>query len=216
MGLDEPPRPDGQRVERLDQRTEGVRDDLVGRTPRAVSPDQPTAVTPEQPTNRPTDQPTNLLARQKSSLCSLKVCLPRGRRNDYAYPGCDNEDPSGPTGCGPISRRRDCHFADAPFPSLLKHILEGEGRCSRMTEVSPTARHDHLRGRGPASRSARAGARHTAVLRPRVLPPPSIETSTHRHLTSDLIAPSRCRHSAAPPSSFVRCFNRDGKGMSAK
>ena len=30
--------------------------------------------------------------------------------------------------------------------------------------------------------------------------------------------PSRLRdcHSAAPPSSFVRCFNRDGEGMSAK
>ena len=24
------------------------------------------------------------------------------------------------------SRRRDCHFADTPSPSLLKHLLKGE------------------------------------------------------------------------------------------
>ena len=35
------------------------------------------------------------------------------------------------------SRRRDCHFADVPSTSLLKHLLKGEG-CSRMT-ISPTA-----------------------------------------------------------------------------
>ena len=43
---------------------------------------------------------------------------------------------------GDPSRRRDCHFADIPSPSLLKHLLKGEVVgwgvvCSRMT-VSPT------------------------------------------------------------------------------
>ena len=28
---------------------------------------------------------------------------------------------------GGSSRRRDCHSADAPSPSLLKHLLQGEG-----------------------------------------------------------------------------------------
>ena len=28
---------------------------------------------------------------------------------------------------GDFSRRRDCHFADTPFPSILKHLLKGEG-----------------------------------------------------------------------------------------
>ena len=28
---------------------------------------------------------------------------------------------------GLASRRRDCHFADIPSPSILKHLLEGEG-----------------------------------------------------------------------------------------
>ena len=48
-----------------------------------------------------------------------------------------------------ISRRRDCHFADTPFPSTLTHLLKGQGRRgggggggggggSRMT-ASPTA-----------------------------------------------------------------------------
>ena len=26
-----------------------------------------------------------------------------------------------------LARRRDCHFADTPPPSLLKHLLQGEG-----------------------------------------------------------------------------------------
>ena len=28
---------------------------------------------------------------------------------------------------GECSRRRDCHFADIPSPSLLKHLLKAEG-----------------------------------------------------------------------------------------
>ena len=28
---------------------------------------------------------------------------------------------------GRASRRRDCHFSDAPFPSILKHLLKLEG-----------------------------------------------------------------------------------------
>ena len=35
-------------------------------------------------------------------------------------------------------RRRDCHFADTPSPSLLKHLLNVEGGCSRVA-VSPPA-----------------------------------------------------------------------------
>ena len=37
------------------------------------------------------------------------------------------------------SRRRDCHFADALSPSILKQLLMVEGGCSRM-KVSPTAK----------------------------------------------------------------------------
>ena len=40
---------------------------------------------------------------------------------------------------GPPSHWRDCHFADATSPSLLKHLLKVEGGCSRMTELSPAA-----------------------------------------------------------------------------
>ena len=36
----------------------------------------------------------------------------------------------------PSSRRRDCHFTDTPFSSVLKHLLNGEGGAA---EVSPTA-----------------------------------------------------------------------------
>ena len=36
------------------------------------------------------------------------------------------------------SRRRDCHFAGAPSPSTLIHLLKADGGCSRMT-VSSTA-----------------------------------------------------------------------------
>ena len=32
-----------------------------------------------------------------------------------------------PTLCGCNSRRRDCHFTDIPYPSLLKRLLKGEG-----------------------------------------------------------------------------------------
>ena len=55
------------------------------------------------------------------------------------------------TTCGAaLANRRDRHSADAfspPLlnrtdafsPPLLKHLLKGEGGCSRMTELSPTA-----------------------------------------------------------------------------
>ena len=39
---------------------------------------------------------------------------------------------------GPASRRRDCHSADTPSPSLLKKPTNGRGGCSRVT-VSRTA-----------------------------------------------------------------------------
>ena len=38
---------------------------------------------------------------------------------------CPTNFPSGPS-----SRRRDCHIADAPSPSLLKHLLKGEGSAA--------------------------------------------------------------------------------------
>ena len=41
---------------------------------------------------------------------------------------------------GSSSRRPGCHFAAPPSSPLLKHLLkEGEGGCSRMAELSPTA-----------------------------------------------------------------------------
>ena len=42
---------------------------------------------------------------------------------------------------GLASRRRDCHFADIPFPSILKNLLKGEGGAIKSAErqVSPTA-----------------------------------------------------------------------------
>ena len=49
---------------------------------------------------------------------------------------------------GQHSRRRDCHFDDNPFVSLLKHLIKVEGGCSRMT-VSPTARPADHRRSGP-------------------------------------------------------------------
>ena len=40
-------------------------------------------------------------------------------------PGCT---PQNWNACDPKgSRRRDCHFTDIPSPSILKHLLEGEG-----------------------------------------------------------------------------------------
>ena len=43
---------------------------------------------------------------------------------------------------GSPSRRRDCHFTDTPFSSMLKHLrTKGREGCSRIT-VSPTARFD--------------------------------------------------------------------------
>ena len=41
---------------------------------------------------------------------------PRARPCGWSF----EEDPEG-------SRRRDCHFTDIPSPSLLKHLLKGEG-----------------------------------------------------------------------------------------
>ena len=55
------------------------------------------------------------------------------------------------------SRRRDCHFADTPCLSLLKHLLEAQRGCHQMT-VSPTASQAGLRERR-ANRGRRPGAR---------------------------------------------------------
>ena len=56
---------------------------------------------------------------------------------------------------GKDSRRRDCHFPDTPSPFLLKHLLKGEGGCSRM-RVSPTARQGAV-GTGAAGIQVRGG-----------------------------------------------------------
>ena len=37
--------------------------------------------------------------------------------------------------------RGQAHFADAPSPSLLIHLLKAEGRCSRMTVSSGATSH---------------------------------------------------------------------------
>ena len=39
--------------------------------------------------------------------------------------------------------RRDCHFADAPFASLLTYLRKGDGGCSSKMRVSSTATGDH-------------------------------------------------------------------------
>ena len=49
---------------------------------------------------------------------------------------------------GWASRLRDCHFADALSPSLLKHRPKVEWGCSRMT-ASPTAQAGPLARRSP-------------------------------------------------------------------
>ena len=38
--------------------------------------------------------------------------------------------PAHPTALQPSRRRRDCHFGDAPSPSILKHLLKVEGRAA--------------------------------------------------------------------------------------
>ena len=75
------------------------------------------------------------------------------RRNEYApmqlsacegfinYKGDHNLSIAMDSPMGLTCRRRDCHFADVPSPCLLKHLLNGEWGCSRMT-ASPTARPD--------------------------------------------------------------------------
>ena len=59
-----------------------------------------------------------------------------------------------PSTGGGIGRRRDCHFADNPSPSVLKNLPKGGGRCSRVT-VSPTARRDPARAGQTRHRRAR-------------------------------------------------------------
>ena len=55
---------------------------------------------------------------------------------------------------GSTSRWREFrHSANITSPSLLRHLLQGEGWCSRMTELSPTARLDL----GRAARAAGPG-----------------------------------------------------------
>ena len=89
---------------------------------------------------------------------------------------------------GWASRRRGCHFADAPSPCLLKHLLQGRGDCSRMT-VSPTAR---LGGRLPPDDKRRP---FRALLPPRVRPAAADSTVI-------LLAPSRLSS---------KHLNRDGR-----
>ena len=57
-------------------------------------------------------------------------------------------------GTGGNSRRRDCHSADIPSPSLSKRLLRGRGDVGKMT-VSPTARRERReRGLGPPDPAA--------------------------------------------------------------
>ena len=74
--------------------------------------------------------------------------------------------PSASSG-GAISQWRDCHFADAPSPSLLKHPLKVRGwgwGGSRMT-ASPTARYNGAASfyHGPLLYSLDIGATETKL-----------------------------------------------------
>ena len=103
------------------------------------------------------------------------------------------------------SRRRDCHFDDTPCLSLLKHLLKVRGAAIKMTALYPS----------------------------RVLPYPTTIDSimllieSRRRLPSGGSLPDGVRrrgpdgrlrdcHSAAPPSTFSRYFNRDQKGVSSE
>ena len=72
----------------------------------------------------------------KNPYCSCK--LTRCSRCKLGY--------NGATAHGPTSRWSACHSADAPSPSPLKDLLNAEGRCSRMTELSPAALRPDRRG----------------------------------------------------------------------
>ena len=58
-------------------------------------------------------------------------------------------------GVGP-SRRRDCHFADIPSPSLLKRLLKGEGGAAKWQS--------RRRLVGPRDLARRQAVRRDAVL----------------------------------------------------
>ena len=108
---------------------------------------------------------------------------------------------AGSTG-GETSRRREfCNFAaPSPSPSLLKHLLNVEGGCSRMTELSPAGAGET----DPADSTAQSYGSD------------AFETS---EVASEIGSDSRRRgfcHSAAPPSPFSRRFNRDGGGGVSK
>ena len=90
---------------------------------------------------------------------------------------------------GGDSHWRDCHFADALPPSRLKHRLEVEGGCSRMTEVSPTAQavRSWSTSATPSKSPALPSTSDTATRSP---PPPGPRP----------LAGGRCAARTAPPS----------------
>ena len=67
----------------------------------------------------------------------------------------------------PPSHWRDCHFADALSPSLLKHLLKTEGGCSRMT-VSPMASPSGVVARRVHPRAVLQQLPHDVVLQERI------------------------------------------------
>ena len=87
-----------------------------------------------------------------------------------------------------INRRREfCHLAGTPSPSLLRHLLKGEG-VQQNRQVSPTASSN----RSPIAMSAQGWSQR--------------EPSRRREFC----------HSAAPNSRFSGRFNSDREGVSAK
>ena len=62
-------------------------------------------------------------------LGHLKPRRKRGRECARQSATCTSASIGGPdvTEVLPPSRQRDCHFAAAPYPPLLKHLRKGEG-----------------------------------------------------------------------------------------
>ena len=55
----------------------------------------------------------------------------RRHRSDWPATLASSHRPTPPAAAGgAASRRRDCHSADIPSPSLLKHLLKGEGAAA--------------------------------------------------------------------------------------
>ena len=125
----------------------------------------------------------------------------------YASEG--GSEPGTPSAAvAPTHRREFCHFADALSPSLLKHVLKGDGGCSRMT-ASPTAS-----GAGGELAVVLAVAVPRALRALRVAEEPAAgKPSTHGASAAvRLIAISRCRlveHGASARS----CSRRDSRGV---